>query len=272
MRDEKASSEKGVYMYGSVIYQMNEIWKMSKRTSFLLSFRYIWINIGKYAKENAKISDMELLKGEYVESYLISMIDNGCDYTLFNQQVAAAEKLELALNDFAENKKSGAKYHFQENIQNAKTAHIEFNRFNGYRAYEDPLSIIKEIENSAHKLFAQIQLESGSKASECTSLNEDNLRGLKNDPVTGQEKGVFYVKQAKNGKPGEKYILPATYKILEEQISKLPENAPFINIGEYRKSLKTAAKKTKQLFCGINGIVMNYDKALIKNPSPGGKA
>ncbi len=240
-------------MYGSVIFQINEIWKTSKRSPFLHTFRDIWIKIGKYAKENFKISDMEQLNGEYIQSYLKSMTDNGCDSTLFNHHVAATEILELALNDFTKNKKSGATYHFQENIQNAKTAHIEFNRFNGYRAYDDPLSIIDAIENSVHKLFAQIQFESGLRASECISINKDNLQGLKKDPVTGQEKGVFFVEQAKGGKYREKYILPATYNILEEQISKLPENTSFINIGEYRKSLKTAAKITNQRFCGING-------------------
>jgi integrase len=258
-------------MYGSVIFQINEIWKTSKRSSILHTYRDVWIKIGKYAKENYKISDMEQIKGEFIQSYLESMTNTGCDSTLFNHHVVAAEILELSLNDFAKNKKSGATYHFQENIQNAKTAHIDFNRFNGYRAYDDPLSIIEAIENSAHKLFAQIQLESGSRASECTSLNKDNLRGLKNDPVTGQKKGAFYVKQAKGGKSGEKYILPATYNILEEQISKLPENTSFINIGEYRKSLKKTAKITNQRFCGINGIAMNYFKSFVEIHSPGGK-
>jgi len=223
------------------------------------AYRDVWRQIGAHAKAEFKIRDMQKLELKHIQSYLESKIEKGVAHSTFSQYAAAVEKLESALNRYAEKNNTGNTYSFSEGIKNAREeAHNTLGRFIGCRAYDNPKEMIDAIENPIHKLVAQIQLESGSRISECTYLNKDNLRGLKNDPVTGQEKGVFFVKQAKGGKSGEKYVSPETYKKLEEQIEKAAEGRFVVKDDTYRNSLKTASEKTRQDYNGSHGLRWNF--------------
>jgi integrase len=118
--------------------------------------------------------------------------------------------------------------------------------------------LIEAIKNPSYKIVAQIQFESGSRISECTHLNINNLRGLKKDPITGQEKGVFLSNRLMGGKSEEKYIFTETYKKLEEQIAKATEGRFIVKDYTYRNSLKTASKKTNQDYNGTEGLILNF--------------
>ena len=177
-------------------------------------YRDIWNQVFKHAKTEFKVKDIEKLEVEHIQSYLEAKIEKGVAHSTFSQHVSAIEKLESALNGYAEGKGSGRVYDFSEGIRNTKgNAHKTLERFSGSRAYDNPRGLIEAIENPVHRLVAKIQLESGARVRECTYLNRDNIRGIKNDPVTGKEKGVFYVTRAKGGKAGDKYVSVETYKL-----------------------------------------------------------
>lgn len=222
-------------------------------------YRAVWVQIAKHAKAEFKIRDMEKLELKHIQSYLESKIEKGVAHSTFSQHASAVEKLESALNGYAEKHQTGNVYNFSEGIKNTReNAHNTLERFNGSRAYENPRAMIEVIGDPAHQLVANIQLESGSRVSECTYLNKDNLRGLKNDPITGQEKGVFYITQSKGGKSGEKYVSVETYKNLVDHIANAPEGRFQVDIDRYRESLKTASEKTHQDYNGSHGLRWNF--------------
>lgn len=236
------------------------------------AYRAVWKQIGAHAKAEFKVKDMEKLELKHIQSYLESKIEKGVAHSTFSQYSAAIEKLESALNGYAEKNNTGNTYKFSEGIKNAREeAHNTLERFIGCRAYDNPKEMIDAIENPIHKLVAQIQLESGSRISECTYLNKDNLRGIKNDPVTGQKKGVFFVEQAKGGKSGEKYVSTETYKKLEEEIEKAAEGRFIVKDDTYRNSLKTASEKTNQDYNGSHGLRWNFARDRFQEVQRDGK-
>jgi integrase len=229
----------------------------SYRTADL--YRDIWKQIGPHVKEHFKIKDFEMLEGRHIRSFLEEKIKSEVAHSTFAQYAAACEKLESALNGFAEATQSGRSYEFTADIKAMRAvAHDSLARFEGTRAYDNPRALISAISDPAHQLVARIQFESGCRISECTFLSEKNLRGVQPDPVTGQEKGVIFVEKAKGGKSGEKFMDVDTYRMLVAQIKGAPAGRFEVNHDPYRNSLIKAAKKTDQKYTGSHGLRWNF--------------
>lgn len=229
----------------------------SYRTADL--YRDIWKQLGSFVRDNYKIKDLEKIEGQHVKAYLESKIEKGLAHNTFVQHAAALEKFETALNGYAKNTGSGNNYEFTSYIKETRSsAHNNLERFNGNRDYDNPKDLIDNIKNENHQLVAKIQLESGCRVSECTYLSEKNLMGFKQDPVTGEEKGVIYLEKTKGGKSGEKYMSVETYKLLEQKIKTNTEGRFQINNDNYRESLKKAAEKTDQKYTGTHGLRWNF--------------
>lgn len=229
----------------------------SYRTADL--YRDIWKQLGKHVKTRFKVKDFEQIRGEHIRSYLGSKLEKGVSHSTFLQYAAALEKLETALNGFAEFKESGIRYEFSDDIKEMRSkAHKTLERFTGTRGYEDPDALVHAISNPVMQLVAKIQLESGCRVAECTFLCADNLKGIQEDPVTGEEKGVIYVEKAKGGKSGNKYMNRDTYNELEHRINNSGNKRFVVNYQNYRYSLKRAAKLTGQNYTGSHGLRWNF--------------
>ena len=206
------------------------------------AYRAVWKNLGNHVKLNFGVKNLEHLNGDHIKSFLEEKISNNVAFKTFSQYASALEKLETALNGFAENRNSRIEYDFQKGISESREIAQEIlERFEGTRAYEKPKELINETKNDQFKLIAKIQYESGARISECNYLTSNNLMGLEKDPYTGLEKGKILIEQAKGGITGFKYVEKSTYMNLQNQIDNSPEGRFFFNMWGYREALKVSA-------------------------------
>ncbi len=238
------------------------------------AYRDVWRGCLSYAKEHLGIRDIEKLSGKAVGAFLMSKVDQGVAHATFGQYAAAMEKLEVALNRYADEHGTGQAYAFSGEIQGARDVAVNLERFDGSRAYAAPDRLVSAVEGEQHNLAALIQREGGSRISEANHITADQLRGLRKDPHTGELKGWFEV-EGKGGKVREIGVSPATYVRLEVAVKggvrfEFDKNA-------YRAHLKGAAAKTGQKYEGSHGLRwswaqerhsalqqrgMNYEKSL----------
>ena len=215
------------------------------------AYRDVWRACLAYAKENLGIKDIEKLSGEAVRAFLVSKVDQGVAHATFGQYAAAMEKLEVALNRYAEQNGTGREYGFSTEIQGARDVAVNLERFEGSRAYADPDRLVAAVEKVQHNLAASMQREGGCRISEANHVTQGQLRGLREDPRTGELKGWFEV-EGKGGKEREIGVAPATYARLEKEVS---NGARFeFDKDAYRADLKEAAAKTGQEYEGSHGI------------------
>ena len=223
------------------------------------NYREIWRQVASFAKENYKIRDVQKIDGQHIKEFIQSKIEKQVSLSMYQQYVAALYKFEMALNGYAQKHNTGNTYDFKQQIQETNSsAYQTLIKNKNERNYENPSTLIDHIKNDEHKLVAKIQYESGCRVSECTHLSLKNLKGLGNDPVTGEQKGVLYIEKAKGGKNGFKYVSVETYQKLEERLNAESSGKMSVNNGEYRNSLKKAAIKTDQQYTGSHGLRWNF--------------
>jgi integrase len=215
------------------------------------AYRDVWRACLVYAKENLGIKDIEKLSGVAVRAFLMSKIDQGIAYATFGQYAAACEKLEVALNRFAEQSGSGMVYAFSPEIQAARDAAVKLERFEGSRAYANPDRLVRAVEGERNSLAAALQREGGARISEINHVNQDQLRGLRDDARTGQLKGWVHV-EGKGGKEREIGVSPKTYARLEKAVA----NGTRFEFDKdaYRAELKEAAARSGQEYEGSHGL------------------
>ncbi|MGD0587064.1 MAG: hypothetical protein ABSA86_15060 [Oryzomonas sp.] len=215
------------------------------------AYRDVWRACLAYAKENLGIRDIEKLSGEAVRAFLVSKVDQGVAHATFGQYAAACEKLEVALNRYADQNSTGREYGFSTEIQGARDVAVNLERFEGSRAYANPDRLVAAVENERHNLVASIQREGGCRISEANHVTRDQLRGLREDPRTGELKGWFEV-EGKGGKEREIGVSPETYSRMEVAVA---NGARFeFDKDAYRADLKEAAAKTGQDYEGSHGL------------------
>jgi len=226
------------------------------------AYRDVWRQLGNYVKSEFQIKDMEKLTGNHVQSFLESKITSGVAHATFMQYAAACEKLEVALNGYSDHKHlenpkySENHYHFSEQIADARAdAHQMLDRFEGSRAYSDPESLIKSIQDESHNLAASMQYEGGARVHEISLIKPDQLAGLREDSITGEMKGHIDI-EGKGGKENEVALSAETYQRLENHIH---DHGEFrIDKDEYRSDLKDASEKTEQEYTGSHGLRWSF--------------
>jgi hypothetical protein len=215
------------------------------------SYRDVWRSCVDHAKETAGIRDIEKLSGQAVKAFLVSKVEQGVAHSTFGQYAAALEKLEVALNRYAVQYGTGREYAFSTEIQTARDAAVNLERFEGSRAYSDPDRLVAAVEREPHSLAAVLQREGGARISEINHVAMAQLRGVREDPRTGELKGWVEV-QGKGGKVREIGVSPETYSRLEKVVSG-GQRFEF-DKDTYRADLKEAAAKTGQDYEGSHGL------------------
>ncbi len=215
------------------------------------AYRDVWRACLDYAKETAGIKNIEKLSGEAVRAFLTSKVDQGVAHATFGQYAAACEKLEVALNRYAEKHGTGLEYAFSKEIQGARDVAVNLERFEGSRAYANPDRLVSAVEKEQHNLAAAIQREGGCRISEANHITQGQLRGLREDRYTGELKGWVSV-EGKGGKEREIGISPGTFARLEVAVAN-GQRFEF-NKDIYRADLKEAAAKTGQDYEGSHGL------------------
>ena len=215
------------------------------------AYRDVWRACLDHAKETAGIRDIEKLSGEAVRAFLVSKVDQGVAHATFGQYAAALEKLEVALNRYANQHGTEREYAFSGNIQGARDVAVNLERFEGSRAYADPDRLVAAVEKESYNLAAALQREGGARISEINHVTQEQLQGVREDPRTGELKGWVEV-EGKGGKEREIGVSPETYARLDAVIGG-GQRFEF-DKDAYRTDLKAAAAKTGQEYEGSHGL------------------
>jgi len=280
-------------MRGSIVYQVHEVFKeiiafgSSKHTAKEQARQEgarTWHDIGKniaiysyatadqyrdiakdllsYTKEEFGIKDIEKLTSEHIQSYLETKIADGVKYSTFQKYASAIEKLEVALNRYAETHNTGRTYSFDLSSVR-KQAREVLERTQTTRAYENPKALINSIQNPEYKIIAQAQYEGGFRISELNHISEKNFK----------ENNTFQVISGKGGKDREVPLSKETYQALKSLLEKAdPADGKYkFNMDVYRKALKEAAEKSGQEYTGSHGLRWNFAQETFQKLQQEGK-
>ncbi len=211
-------------------------------------YRDIAKDLMSYVKQEFHIKDIEKLTSEHVNAFLESKIADGIKYSTFQKYAAALEKLEVALNKYAESHNTGREYHFDLSSVREQAREV-LERSQVTRAYENPKALIENIQNRDYKIIAQAQYEGGFRVSELNHLSEKNFK----------EGNVFQVISGKGGKDREVELSKETYEALKSLLNRADTDGKYkFDMNDYRNALKEAAKASNQEYTGSHGLRWNF--------------
>jgi len=211
-------------------------------------YRDIAKDLLSYTKEEFGIKDIEKLTSEHVNAYLETKIADGVKYSTFQKYAAALEKLEVALNRYAETHNTGKTYSFDLSSVREQAREV-LERSQTTRAYENPKALINSIQNPEYKVIAQAQYEGGFRISELNHISEKNFK----------ENNTFQVISGKGGKDREVPLSKETYQALKSLLEKADTDGKYkFNMDAYREALKEAAKASGQEYTGSHGLRWNF--------------
>ncbi len=212
-------------------------------------YRDIAKDLMNYVKQEFHVKDIEKLSSEHIQAYLESKIAEGVRYNTFQKYAAALEKLEVALNKYAETHDTGNQYSFDiKDVRQQASEVLE--RSQVTRAYEDPKALVNSIQNPEYRTIAQAQHEGGFRISELNHLSEKNFK----------EGNVFQVISGKGGKDREVPLSKETYQSLKSLLDKADKSDGKykFNMNDYRNALKEAARASNQDYTGSHGLRWNF--------------
>jgi hypothetical protein len=173
-------------------------------------------------------------------------IADGVAHSTFQKECAAINKLENALNSYADKRGTGREYDFrsvthQVKVEQGKT----LERSDLHRAYSRPQAVVGELERADHRLAASLQLHGGARIDEISLVKPSQLKG----------DGKIEVK----GKGGKIRELQVSEKIYNELKSHIEKNGNFrIDKDEYGRDLRAAALASGQDATGSHGLRWNF--------------
>ena len=212
-------------------------------------YRDIAKGLMNYVKQEFHIKDIEKLQSQHIQAYLESKIADGIKYSTFQKYAAAIEKLEVALNQYAQSHNTGNQYSFD--IQDVRQQASEtLEKTQTTRAYENPKALIENIQNGDYKIIAQAQHEGGFRISELNHISEKNFK----------DNNTFRVISGKGGKDREVPLSKETYNALKSLLDKADKSDGKykFNMNDYRNTLKEAAQASNQDYTGSHGLRWNF--------------
>ena len=259
IREAKADSALGIRSFGS--------WKVYKYEAQ----RFVALMIGN---GRTSILDTAFVHDDmavYLEERLAYYVEKKRSRQTMETILSALGKFEYAINHYIEihtldiprleTEKLRMKFYARSRKLLRKSSKIFDNR-----AYPDPIRLIAVITDGTFQLQASLQYEGGLRAEGVGApsnrrlknpLTTNGLLGITVDPVTGSEVGIV-ASVEKGGKETEHYVSVATYRRLEEHISRHGklESDYFV----YVEAINTAAKATGQYAPGrgSHGLKHNF--------------
>ncbi len=211
-------------------------------------YRDIAKDLMGYTREQFGVKDIEKLQSEHIQSFLESKIAEGVRYSTFQKYAAALEKLEVALNQYAQSHNTGNQYSFDiKDVRQQASEVLE--RSQVTRAYENPKALVNSIQNPEYRTIAQAQYEGGFRISELNHLSEKNFK----------DNNTFQVISGKGGKDREVPLSKETYEALKSLLNRADTDGKYkFNMDAYRNTLKTAAEQSRQPYTGSHGLRWNF--------------
>ncbi len=220
------------------------------------TYKDTWHQCAHWAKENLGIKDIEKLQGEHIKAFLETRIADGIKYSTFERECAALAKFENALNMYAAQAGKDTTYEFRGAITEIKQeASQVLDRTVETRAYENPKGIISSIDSSKYQTVASIQYEGGARLNEVWRIEKEDLKGIREDPHTGNQIGAISV-VGKGGKERDIYVSTETYQAVASIVER--EGSMNFDKDHYREAIKEAAIESGQEYHGSHGLRWNY--------------
>jgi len=259
IREAKADSALGIRSFGS--------WKVYKYEAH----RFVELMIGNGRTsilETASVyDDMEV----YLEERLAHYVEKKRSLQTMETILSALGKFEYAINHYIEihaleiPRLETEKLRMEFYARSRKLLRKSSKLFDN-RAYPDPVRLIAVISDGTFQLQASLQYEGGLRTEGVGApsnrrlknpLTMNGLRGITVDPVTGSEVGIV-ASVEKGGKKTEHYVSVATYRRLEEHISRHGKLES--DYFAYVEAINTAAKATGQYAPGrgSHGLKHNF--------------
>jgi len=219
------------------------------------TYKKVWHDFAQWSKSTG-LKDIIQVKAEHIKGYLETRIADGIKYSTFEKECSALTKFESALNMYCEKSNLSNNYNFGSVINETKNEAKEvLDRSLQSRAYENPKILIENIRNEKYKTIASIQYEGGARINEVWRIEQEDLKGLREDPFSGEIKGWIKV-EGKGGKEREIFVSEKTYIQIQNFLSK-EENLHF-DKDEYREALRDAANISEQDYTGSHGLRWNF--------------
>ena len=209
----------------------------------------IAVELFKYVRSNFGVKEAVKITSEHAVSYLESKIADGIKFSTFQKTASAVEKLEVALNKYAQANNLNKVYKF-DILYVRKEAQEVLERSQPTRAYENPKALVEAIKDPVYSVIALAQLKGGFRISELNHLSQKNFL----------DDNVYLVISGKGGLNREVPLPENVYKALKN-LADHPnlENKKFeFNMDKYRNALKEAAIATNQAYTGSHGLRWNF--------------
>ncbi len=208
---------------------------------------------------------------EYLEERLTYYVEKKRSRQTMETILSALGKFEYAINHYIEihtldiprleTEKLRMEFYARSRKLLRKSSKIFDNR-----AYPDPIRLIAAITDGTFQLQASLQYEGGLRTEGVGApsnrrlknpLTSNGLRGIGTDPVTASPVGIV-ASVEKGGKETEHYVSVATYRRLEEHISRHGKLES--DYFAYVEAINTAAKATGQYAPGrgSHGLKHNF--------------
>lgn len=203
------------------------------------------------------MKDVTKLTSEHVRSYIEDKLENGgrsgsgIERATLDNYCSAANKFQLALNDYSARNGGERNYDFKIAEIKAVANKITGPKESDSRAYKNADKLVAKIEGKG-ELLGRIIRESGTRISEVSTIREKFLLGHSIDKLTGKEVGQFSVK-GKGGYVRTVSVSPATYRDLVAAVQ-AGEGKTSWNEGHFRDVLSRAAEKSDQNYEGPHGL------------------
>lgn len=216
------------------------------------TYKEVWHQAGNFLKAEGSLKNIEKIDDSQIKSFIKHKIDDcGVSHSTAKVYIASMEKLEMALNMYAEKTESGNNYEFKlDDMRSYANENCE--RFDGSRAFENPAKVVDSLDGQS-QLIASVQYESGCRVNEVISLKEENLIGNNTIRLTN----------TKGGLPRDVTVSPETYQKVSERIS--DNNGKFCEVSEkkgigesYRADLKEVCSNLGENYSGSHSFRWNF--------------
>ena len=232
--------------------------------------------LAKFMHKKGRTSILDTLSvrddmAEYLEERLTHYVEKKRSRQTMETILSALGKFEYAINHYIEihaldivrleTEKLRMEFYARSRNLLRKSSKIFDNR-----AYPDPIRLIAAISDGAFQLQASLQYEGGLRTEGVGApsnrqlknpLTSNGLLGIATDPVTASPVGVV-ASVEKGGKETEHYVSIATYRRLEEHISRHGKLES--DYFAYIEAINLAAKTTGQYATGrgSHGLKHNF--------------
>ncbi|WP_428739843.1 tyrosine-type recombinase/integrase [Sulfurimonas sp.] len=212
--------------------------------------------LGKFAKNNFKIKDLQAINTEVVTAYIHDKIEDGLYRKSISSYISVLQKIQVGLSKMEQKKEAHKSLYTQQDLKNLrlKVDQEAVSKEHLNRAYNNPAAFTSDMVGKSRIGF-ELQLQYGVRVSEAILIRPSQL--LKNNVLKVQGKGGYIRKIA---------ITKELYKAIEKEVFLHGSYNQTYN--NYIKDLKNAVEKQGEKWNSTHGLRYNYAQRRMEELTP----